>query len=245
MRIFEVKRQQDKVDQIRKFAEWAIKNLKIKGTPVIKYGNDLGQVKQRRTFGSTTPSGDIWVHVGERNTADTMRTLCHELVHFRQFEVGTAKAEMSDEQRQKIEDEANAIAGRMMRAYGKIHEEIYESRTGSIQQDVADALPETYVIPELKNQDPYLQYRFGVALASAKGRAQRAQDDVPPFDSQSEWGENAIIVGYGAEDIGEWIDDALNQMGMSGKKLISTPTSKEANSVGKKSPMQGFKGFDQ
>lgn len=128
MRIQEIKTQQEKVEQIKRFAEWAIDHLEIESPPDIRYGNDLGQVKSKRTFGSTSSTGDIWVHVGNRNTADGMRTLAHELTHHRQFEQGIATNGMDDEQRLEVEDEANAIAGRMMRAYGKQHESIYESK---------------------------------------------------------------------------------------------------------------------
>ena len=126
-----------------------------------------------------------------------------------------------------------------MRAY----EFITEGRTGSLAPDVAEALPATYVIPELPNQDPYLQYRFGVALAAAKGAKQRAGDDIPPFTKTSAWGENQIVIGYMDPDTGDYIDDALKQMGLHGKKMISTPTSEEAKDVDKTSPVQAFKGF--
>lgn len=241
MRLHEIKTQQDKVSQLRKFAKWAISELGIKEEPKINYGNDLGQVKKNKTFGSTRSSGEIWVHVGNRNVADICRTLCHEIIHHHQFERGTAFDGMSDEQTQQIEDEANYLAGRMMRVYGKKDQTIYESRTGSIAQDVADALPAVYAIPELPNQDPYLQYRFGVAMAGAKGRAQREKDGVPQFHERSAWGENMIIVGYDP-DIDKYIDDALNQMGLKGKRLISTKKSEEAPDVGKVSPVPTFKG---
>jgi len=126
-----------------------------------------------------------------------------------------------------------------MRAY----EFITEGRTGTLQPDVARALPATYVLPELPNQDPYLQYRFGVAIASAKGAAQRTKDGIPPFAEKSAWGENQIVSGYMEPNIGEVIDDALKQMGMSGKKLISTSTSEEATDVDKTSPLKAFKGY--
>lgn len=119
---------------------------------------------------------------------------------------------------------------------------ITEGRTGSIQDDVAKALPATYAIPELKNQDPYLQYRFGVAIAGAKGAAKRAEDNVPAYSKESPWGENEIIVSYGY-DVGEYVNDALKSMGMSGKKRLSTPKSEEASDVETKSPVIGFKGF--
>ena len=119
---------------------------------------------------------------------------------------------------------------------------ITEGRTGSIQDDVAKALPATYAIPELKNQDPYLQYRFGVAIAGAKGAGQRSKDDVPAYSKESPWGENEIIVSYG-HDAGEYIDDALKAMGMKGKKRLSIPKSEEASDVSTKSPVIGFKGY--
>jgi hypothetical protein len=124
----------------------------------------------------------------------------------------------------------------------RAHEFITEGRTGSLQPDVAAALPATYAIPELKNQDAYLQYRFGVAIAGAKGAKQRAEDGVPPFVEQSAWGENEIVVSYGI-NLDGIIDDALRQMGMSGKKQISTTRSEEVNNVGKVSPVKGFKGY--
>ena len=108
--------------------------------------------------------------------------------------------------------------------------------------DQAGALPATYAIPELPNQDPYLQYRFSVAIAGAKGAKKRAEDNVADSASASEWGENEIIVSYG-HDAGEYIDDALKTMGLKGKKLISTPTSIETTAVTKVSPVQAFKGF--
>jgi hypothetical protein len=128
MRIHEVKDQQTKVEQVRKFADWALKELNIETPPNINYGNDLGQVDKNRSFGSTRSNGDVWVHVGNRNTADIMRTLVHELIHVKQFQLGSASDTMDDEQRQNIEDVANALAGRLMRTYGKRDASIYESK---------------------------------------------------------------------------------------------------------------------
>lgn len=124
----------------------------------------------------------------------------------------------------------------------RAHEFISEARIGSIQKDVARALPATYAIPELKNQDPYLQYRFGVAIAGAKGAKQRKKDDVPEFSRESAWGENEIVVSYGI-DVETYIDDALKSMGMSGKKKLSTKKSEEDTDVDMKSPVKPFKGY--
>jgi Zn-dependent peptidase ImmA (M78 family) len=132
MRLFEfTDGKEQRIKQLNAFVQWICRQIDC--DPVdIDYGFDLDKVKELRTFGSTNSNGDIWVYVGDRNMADTMRTLAHELIHLKQFGVGTASDDMEEEQRQHIEDEANAIAGRLMREYGKQHEEIYESKQTSI-----------------------------------------------------------------------------------------------------------------
>ena len=50
----------------------------------------------------------------------------------------------------------------------KIREVIVENGTGSLAPGVARAMPTTWELPALSNQDPYLQYRMGVAMASAR-----------------------------------------------------------------------------
>jgi hypothetical protein len=124
---------------------------------------------------------------------------------------------------------------------------ITEGRTGSFTHDVGLALPGAFKIPALKNQDPYLQYRFGVAIAGAKGAAQRAQDGVPDFDGkESVFGENEIVVSYDPKaEI--WIRDALVAMGLpaSDAKRIGTQASEEAPDVVKTSPIRAFKGYQR
>lgn len=242
MRLNEFDSQNNKISIAKKFISWAKKRLGIKQNVDVELTDDFDRVKANRTFGTTMADGKIWVYLGNRNTADILRTICHELVHFGQFQKGTAHTEMDEKQRQKIEDEANAIAGRLMRDYGKLHVEIYEGRTGALEPGVSSALPSTYAIPALKNQDPYLQYRFGVAMAGAKGKKQREKDGVKEFSKESPWGENEIIVSFDPH-IDEYIDDALAQMGIKGKKLISTRKSEEADDVSVKSPVNGFRGY--
>ena len=54
----------------------------------------------------------------------------------------------------------------------RAHEFITEQRLDQVHDglDVANkSLPNTYVIPELKNNDFYELYRFGVAIAAVRG----------------------------------------------------------------------------
>ena len=128
----------------------------------------------------------------------------------------------------------------IMRAHEFINP-LNEGKTGKLDTPTADALPATYVIPELPNQDPYLQYRFGVAIANSKGADARAQER--GMDATSAWGENQIVVSYG-EDAGPMIDAALKIMGKRGKRMISTSQSEEDKAIDNvRSPVKGFSGY--
>lgn len=116
-----------------------------------------------------------------------------------------------------------------------------------LQAAAAAALPATYAIPKLQNQDPYLQYRFGVALAATKGRQgseQPGSDERHVMAPRSAWGENMIVVSYDPH-IGDWIDAALAQVGLnsSDKKLLSTETSDELQDTQTTSPIRPFRGY--
>ena len=124
----------------------------------------------------------------------------------------------------------------------RAREFITESIEEKLLPDKAGALPATYIIPELPNQDPYLQYRFSVAIAGAKGAEKRKQDGVSSMSREGPFGESEIVVSYG-HDVGPYIDDALKTMGMKGKRMVSTPNSDETSDVTKTSPMKPFKGY--
>lgn len=61
--------------------------------------------------------------VKNRAIADVMRTLAHELTHHRQNELNMIGPEDSDNQ--KLEDQANVYAGRLVRWFGRENKEIY------------------------------------------------------------------------------------------------------------------------
>jgi Zn-dependent peptidase ImmA (M78 family) len=82
--------------------------------------------KTNHTFGSFDPNSDkIWLYVKNRNMADLLRTLAHELVHRKQAEDGRIDYN-SGETGSEIENEANAQAGVLLRKFGKQNEEIYQ-----------------------------------------------------------------------------------------------------------------------
>lgn len=124
--------------------------------------------------------------------------------------------------------------------------EFITETTGSIQPDVERTLPAAWVIDKLKNSDFYMQYRFGVSLAGAKGAEQRKKDNVPEYARETPWGENEVVVSYaGVDPLKHYLDDALNQMGLkpSDAKLVTTSKSEEPVATGKISPMKPFQGY--
>lgn len=110
---------------------------------------------------------------------------------------------------------------------------------------VSKSLPHTFVIPELKNQDFYELYRFGVALAAARGE-QNSQDAVnkfkPDFRAESSWGEHQVVSSFDP-NIGKLIDTALSKVNKHGKKAVSTPNSDELDDTITTSPIKPFKGY--
>lgn len=108
----------------------------------------------------------------------------------------------------------------------------------------AKSLPNTFVIPDLKNQDFYELYRFGVAIADVRG--QQGTDNVnnykPEFRPETSWGENQVISSFDP-NVGEVIDQALKKVNKSGKKAVSTPKSDELDDTMTVSPIKPFKGL--
>ena len=119
-------------------------------------------------------------------------------------------------------------------------------------KDVHDALdiarlslPYTFKMDQLKNNDFYPLYRFGVAIAAVRG--EEGKDDVmngyrPDFRAESEWGENQVVSGFDPGLVNV-VDKALRKINKPGKKVVSTPGSEEMKDTNKNSLLKPFKGY--
>lgn len=90
-----------------------------------------------------------------------------------------------------------------------------------IKRGLKFTLPPTYVMPELPNNDAYLQYRHLVALASARSRKEKSDHKMA---HESPWGENQAVICYVPQDL-ETLDIANDIMGVTKKALTTTPSS--------------------
>lgn len=72
----------------------------------------------------------------------------------------------------------------------------HHGKPGKVR-DIADAtLPGVFVQQQLRNTDPYMQYRMGLAMAAARAKDKGYVD----FEQESAFGENLIQVMYSPED---------------------------------------------
>ena len=107
---------------------------------------------------------------------------------------------------------------------GKSHGEY----TG-LSADINAALPGVWVQRELRNTDPYMQYRYGLAMAAARADAAGHVK----FEQESAWAENLTIVGYTPEDA-EVVALADKLMGVTATR-IADDASRESTEVQKQS----------
>jgi len=121
----------DRLQTVKKFMKYAINELGIQKPPTgITLSSNNDKAKSRRTFGTFNPNNDkIWLYVKNRNMADLLRTLAHELVHRKQAEDGRLEPN-SGETGSEIENEANAQAGVLLRKFGEQNNNIYEGKYG-------------------------------------------------------------------------------------------------------------------
>jgi cytidyltransferase-like protein len=116
-----------KKSQIAEFVKFAINELSLKTVPTIKFSYNTNEAQNISSFGYFDPAQNhIWVYIKNRNTADILRTLAHELVHRKQDEENRIE-QGSGETGSEIENEANAQAGVLLRKFGKENKGIYES----------------------------------------------------------------------------------------------------------------------
>jgi len=119
---------QQRLDIINDFIEYCQTNLEIEDLPEINFTEDNQWATSIYSFGQyANNQKSLQVYIGNRNLADILRTLSHELVHHKQNELGMLNARSGDTG-SEIENQANSISGILMRNYGKMNELIYESK---------------------------------------------------------------------------------------------------------------------
>lgn len=112
---------------IKKFVYYALSQLNCQQRPKLVLSRNNSKVQEYKSFGHLNlQSGTIWVYVKNRNLADILRTVCHELVHFKQMMDGRLSGPEDGNDGSQIENEANSVAAVIMRQYGRSYPHIFE-----------------------------------------------------------------------------------------------------------------------
>lgn len=110
---------------IESFVVYCVQNLNIKSKKIDLILSLVQQDFSAPTAGSFNPeTKEISVCIKHRAIADCLRTIAHELTHYAQAEKNIIFP-TDDEGLQPLEDEANLMAGRLVRFFGRMHREIY------------------------------------------------------------------------------------------------------------------------
>jgi Putative amidoligase enzyme len=112
-------------DTINQFAQSCIEYLGIKKAPEIRLHTNTDWSEQTGSFGQYEPETNV-LHLATsgRHTLDILRTMAHEFTHRKQAEKETLP-DNAGETGSPYEDEANAMAGRIMRHWAEKHPEMF------------------------------------------------------------------------------------------------------------------------
>jgi len=166
----------EKQDRIREFCDWCCEELGI-DVPHLRMApkNDttaLGYTDMR--------DGSVTIVVGDRHQMDIMRTLAHELVHVRQMK----SYEPDGATGSKDENEANAMAGVLMREWGQNNPDLYTE--GVNVSENTDEARFSMKKPKKSAQDRFndrLKDKHGIDLDANLAKYKEMMDKLSAIDS--------------------------------------------------------------
>ena len=168
----DLKRQQILKDFIRHCK----KELNIQSLPHIKLVSDSSFVMDNRSFGGYYPEDmTVKLYYPNRNLADLCRSLAHELTHHRQQELNMLEPG-SGETGTEIENEANAMAGILMREYGKLNPDVYDLAHALNPLQEAKIKPENEIFSAY-----YGRYLFDITKAYKMIETGKVKSSIKPF----------------------------------------------------------------
>jgi predicted chitinase len=134
----------DKESIVREFIDFVVDRLGIVQMPEVVLHSDPDWSRQTKSFGRYTPeTHTLEVNLANRHVMDILRTTAHELVHCRQNQ----EHQLPDEAGRtgsKWENQANAIAGAIMRDYADHNPKMFENASGYIPKNKKEARDPRY-----------------------------------------------------------------------------------------------------
>lgn len=106
------------LETLNKFVRFAAKEIGLKTLPKIHF---VGHKEDAYNAFGHSIGNDIYIRISDRHPDDIMRTIAHELIHQKQHQMGRKSEQFK-------EDQANAIAGRIMRKFNTSHPSIFKTK---------------------------------------------------------------------------------------------------------------------
>ena len=128
---------------LENFVDLVVKELGIENEVNIDYTEDKSKVDTTAVYryedgeNADIENAEVTVYTKERALQDIMRSVAHELVHHHQNEEGELKGKIQNVGG-PIEDEANAVAGELLKKYGLQHPEIYGEEGFPADEEVTE-----------------------------------------------------------------------------------------------------------
>jgi hypothetical protein len=203
--------------------------------PKINFTIDKSKTKTLAHFNPN--NNDICVYVKNRLSADVMRSTAHELVHFAQ-NINKELSSASGETGSEIENDANAIAGIILRKFGEKHPEIFttqfsdyfkkenlkQNTLNEYSQSVLKKLFEKFKTENVNLTDDQIQYYIDRFIAVQKSPKVIEKD----------------ILKYSFKDLEKLVDDfPSKEVKKNGNNTVSFS---ETELVYNKPPLQIFHG---
>lgn len=116
---------EEKIQILQNFVRFAIDELEINQIPrLVITGTHISNSESNSFAAYDRNEKKILLYIKKRHIMDVLRSLAHELVHFKQDLQGVLHAD-SGKTGSSHENEANAVAGKLMRKYGKLNPELF------------------------------------------------------------------------------------------------------------------------
>lgn len=203
--------EKDMMRMVKEFLPLAMKELKVKRLPRIVLQKHVTPHDGQATFGRFVNEEEtVYLGIADRHPVDILRTLAHELVHFKQYEDGKMYPG-AGETGSPIENEAHWVAGIIMRHFNKKYPEAIQSKPLELSEDEADEIgKQKNLIPFPKGtvkvdvSDVYDWYKLGQSISDL--------DDANPEDFGK--GPPQTVMAFGSEPEEHRYLKDLNRLGL-------------------------------
>ena len=196
---------------LQPFIDSCVEYLGIEQAPKIILKRDPEWTRRNGTFGSfDSDTYSVTLAVSGRHVLDILRTLAHELTHARQHEQTEMPVD-AGKTGSPYEDEANAMAGRIMRHWVDQYPEFFKDIPLEEDYDPNGPPPGPETKPTMPAgtvkvdvSDTYDWYKLGQHISNLKGLGQHDFGSGPP----------STIMAFGSEKEEHKYIDALKKTGL-------------------------------